>query len=71
VIGHGSLGGNLWFGVSTDGAMADSFCVPEDMCFQVPPEVSLMQAALVELERFALVEGTEAAAGMPRYWTAK
>jgi len=36
-----------------------------------PLRTRTVQAALVELERFALVEGTEAAAGMPRYWTAK
>ncbi len=48
VIGHGSLGGNIWFGVSTDGAMADTFTVPEAMCFAVPPAVSSLRAALVE-----------------------
>jgi L-iditol 2-dehydrogenase len=65
VIGHGSLGGNVWFGVSTDGAMADSFCVPEDMCFPVPPDVSLMRAALVEplaccLHAMRVAGGTDA-----------
>ncbi|MEO3854557.1 zinc-binding dehydrogenase [Acrocarpospora sp. B8E8] len=48
VIGHGALGGNIWFGVSTDGAMADTFLVPEAMCFAVPPTVSSLRAALVE-----------------------
>ncbi|MEV0755486.1 medium chain dehydrogenase/reductase family protein [Streptosporangium sp. NPDC050280] len=48
VIGHGALGGNIWFGVSTDGAMADTFLVPEAMCFAVPPAVSSLRAALVE-----------------------
>jgi L-iditol 2-dehydrogenase len=48
VIGHGVLGDNIWFGVSTDGAMADTFAVPEAMCFAVPPSVSSLRAALVE-----------------------
>ena len=48
VIGHGDLGGNVWFGVSTNGAMADAFVVPESMCFAVPDEVSMLQAALIE-----------------------
>lgn len=48
VVGHGVLGGNTWFGVSTDGAMADSFAVPESMCFTVPDGVSPLRAALVE-----------------------
>jgi len=36
-----------------------------------PLRTRTVQRALIELERFALVEGTEATAGMPRYWTAK
>lgn len=48
VIGHGWMGGNIWFGVSVDGAMADTFTVPERMCFAVPPTVSSLRAALVE-----------------------
>lgn len=48
VIGHGALSGNMWFGVSSDGAMADAFVVPEAMCFAVPESVTPLRAALVE-----------------------
>jgi L-iditol 2-dehydrogenase len=48
IIGHGHLGGQRWFGVSTDGAMADYFSVPASMCFTIPKGVSLKQAALIE-----------------------
>ncbi|MGI8418739.1 MAG: zinc-dependent alcohol dehydrogenase [Nakamurella sp.] len=48
VVGHGSLGFNRWFGVTTDGAMADRFAVPADMCLAVPAGVSTQRAAMVE-----------------------
>lgn len=65
LIGHGSLGGNVWFGVSTDGAMADTFAVPARMCFPVPDGVSSLRAALVEplacsLQALRLVGGADA-----------
>lgn len=48
VLGHGHLGGNDWFGVTHDGAMADEFVVPARMCFHVPEGVSLKTAAVIE-----------------------
>lgn len=48
MLGHGHLGGNDWFGVTHDGAAADLFCVPAALCFQVPPGMSLLNAAIVE-----------------------
>jgi Threonine dehydrogenase and related Zn-dependent dehydrogenases len=48
VLGHGHLGGNEWFGVTHDGAMADEFVVPARMCFAVPDHVSLLTAAIIE-----------------------
>ena len=48
VLGHGHLGGNEWFGVTHNGAMADVFVVPEVMCFRVPDSVSLETAAVIE-----------------------
>ena len=48
VLGHGALGGNSWFGVTHDGAMADSFAVDAAMCFAVPDGVDLQTAAIVE-----------------------
>jgi len=48
IVGHGSLGDNRWFGVTTDGAMAERFVVPAAMCFAVPDGVSAQRAAMVE-----------------------
>jgi threonine dehydrogenase-like Zn-dependent dehydrogenase len=48
VLGHGDLGGNDWFGVTHDGAMADEFVVPAALCFAVPNDVSLLTAAVIE-----------------------
>lgn len=48
VIGHGDLGGNHWFGVTTDGALAETFRVPAQQCFPVPEGVSAQRAAMVE-----------------------
>lgn len=48
VVGHGDLGANHWLGVTDDGAMAESFVVPESMCFGVPASVELRRAALIE-----------------------
>jgi L-iditol 2-dehydrogenase len=48
VIGHGDLGGNHWFGVTTDGALAEAFRVPAQQCFLVPPGVSAQRAATIE-----------------------
>jgi L-iditol 2-dehydrogenase len=48
LVGHGSLGANRWFGVTTDGAMADRFLVPAAMCFAVPDGVSAQRSAMLE-----------------------
>ena len=48
IIGHGHLGGQRWFGVSTDGAMAELFRVQSSMCFKIPNGVTLKQGALIE-----------------------
>lgn len=48
VLGHGDLGGNRWFGVTHDGAMADVFRVPAAMCLPIPASVSFDSAALIE-----------------------
>jgi L-iditol 2-dehydrogenase len=48
VIGHGELGGNQWFGVTEDGAMADVFAVAQDVCFRLKPGTNLISAALIE-----------------------
>lgn len=48
VLGHGDLGGNDWFGVTHDGAMAEEFIVPAALCFAVPADVSLLTAAVIE-----------------------
>lgn len=48
VLGHGALGGNSWFGVTHDGAMADTFAVDAAMCFAVPASVDLQTAAIIE-----------------------
>lgn len=48
VLGHGHLGGNDWFGVTHDGAMAERFAVPADMVFPVPERVDDRTAALIE-----------------------
>ncbi|QJU54930.1 zinc-binding dehydrogenase [Herbiconiux sp. KACC 21604] len=48
VLGHGDLGGNAWFGVTHDGAMAELFAVAESMCFAVPASVDLKTAAIIE-----------------------
>ncbi|WP_368498396.1 zinc-binding dehydrogenase [Herbiconiux sp. A18JL235] len=48
VLGHGDLGGNSWFGVTHDGAMAELFTVSETMCFAVPESVELQTAAIIE-----------------------
>jgi hypothetical protein len=37
VIGHRELGGNEWFGVTQDGAMADVFAVAQDVCLRHNP----------------------------------
>jgi threonine dehydrogenase-like Zn-dependent dehydrogenase len=63
IIGHGHLGGQRWFGVSTDGAMADHFSVPANMCFKVPNGVTLKQAALIEPLACAL-QGLRKAGGV-------
>ncbi len=48
ILGHGHLGGNDWFGVTHDGAAAELFTVPADMCFHVPETVDLLTAAVIE-----------------------
>ena len=48
VVGHGSLGDNRWFGITSNGAMADLFLVPAAMCFPVPDGVSAQRAAMAE-----------------------
>ncbi len=48
VIGHGALGGNHWFGVTDDGALAERFRVDAQQCFPVPDGVSAQRAALIE-----------------------
>lgn len=48
VLGHGHLGGNDWFGVTHDGAAAELFTVPADMCFHIPAEVDMLTAAVIE-----------------------
>ncbi|CAH0199966.1 D-arabitol-phosphate dehydrogenase [Arthrobacter sp. Bi26] len=48
VLGHGHLGGNDWFGVTHDGAAAELFTVPADMCFHIPDEVDMLTAAVIE-----------------------
>lgn len=63
IIGHGHLGGQRWFGVSTDGAMADRFSVPANMCFKIPKHVTLKQAALIEPLACAL-QGLRKAGGV-------
>lgn len=45
---HGHLGGNDWFGVTHDGAAAELFTVPADMCFHIPDEVDMLTAAVIE-----------------------
>ncbi|MFC9359906.1 zinc-binding dehydrogenase [Rhodococcus sp. NPDC057014] len=48
IVGHGSLGNNHWFGLTSDGAMAEAFTVPRSLCFHVPGNVGAQQAALAE-----------------------
>lgn len=48
VLGHGHLGGNDWFGVTHNGAAAELFTVPADMCFHIPAEVDMLTAAVIE-----------------------
>ncbi|MFF2842399.1 zinc-binding dehydrogenase [Paenarthrobacter sp. NPDC057981] len=48
VLGHGHLGGNDWFGVTHDGAAAELFTVPAEMCFHVPETVEMLTAAVIE-----------------------
>jgi len=48
VIGHGDLGGNRWFGVTHDGAMAELFAVDGAVCLRLPAGMGLLSAALVE-----------------------
>ena len=48
ILGHGHLGGNDWFGVTHDGAAAELFTVPADMCFHIPAEVDMLTAAVIE-----------------------
>lgn len=65
VIGLGDLGGNQWFGVTTDGAMADVFAVPESLCLPVPANVGDRTAALIEpfacmLNAVQLIGGVDA-----------
>ncbi len=48
VVGHGHLGGNSWFGVTTDGALADLFPVAAEMCFPVPESIDSVTAAVIE-----------------------
>lgn len=63
VIGHGHLGGNEWFGVTHDGAMAEQFVVPEAMCFAVPGSISDRTAATIE--PFAcVVQGAKKSGGV-------
>lgn len=66
VVGHGDLGGNRWFGVTHDGAMADLFAVDRTVCFRLPAEMGLRNAALVEpfacvFEAFGKLGGLNAA----------
>ena len=63
IIGHGDLGGQRWFGVSTDGAMANKFSVPAQMCFAIPKGMTLKQAALIEPLACAL-QGLRKAGGV-------
>ncbi|GAB3682783.1 zinc-dependent alcohol dehydrogenase [Angustibacter aerolatus] len=69
VVGHGSLGDNRWFGVTTDGAMADRFPVPADMCFAVPDGVSPQRAAMVE-PLACVLQGLQSAGGADASHTA-
>lgn len=62
VVGHGSLGSNRWFGVTTDGAMADRFRVQADMCFAVPEGVSAQRGAMVE-PLACVMQGLESVGG--------
>lgn len=62
VVGHGSLGSNRWFGVTTDGAMADRFAVPAHVCLVVPAGVSAQRAAMVE-PLACVVRGLESVGG--------
>lgn len=48
VLGHGDLGNDNWFGATHDGAMADLFAVPADVCFRVPEEIDTRTAAVIE-----------------------
>lgn len=66
VIGHGDLGGNRWFGVTHDGAMAELFAVDAAVCFRLPPDMELLNAALVEpfacvVQAFDTIGGVNAA----------
>jgi threonine dehydrogenase-like Zn-dependent dehydrogenase len=48
IVGHGALGNNHWFGLTSNGAMAEAFTVPRTLCFHVPDNVGAQQAALAE-----------------------
>ncbi|MFE7416295.1 zinc-binding dehydrogenase [Rhodococcus sp. NPDC057529] len=66
VLGHGHLGGNDWFGVTHDGAAAEVFTVPADLCFHVPPTTSMLSAAVIEpfacvLQALTTIGGVSAA----------
>ncbi|MBV6759864.1 zinc-dependent alcohol dehydrogenase [Rhodococcus opacus] len=66
VLGHGHLGGNDWFGVTHDGAAAEFFTVPADLCFHVPPTTSMLSAAVIEpfacvLQALTTIGGVSAA----------
>jgi threonine dehydrogenase-like Zn-dependent dehydrogenase len=69
VIGHGSLGDNRWFGVTTNGAMAEQFVVPASLCFPVPQNISARQAAMVE-PLACVLEGLHRAGGADASHTA-
>ena len=69
VIGHGALGGNRWFGVTTNGAMAEQFVVPASLCFPVPQTITARQAALVE-PLACVLEGLQRAGGADASHTA-
>lgn len=48
VTGHGLIGGNDWFGVTHDGAMADLFTVNASMCLRLPDSIDMVTAAIIE-----------------------
>lgn len=70
VIGHGVLGPQQWFGLtSARGAGADRFAVSASVCFRVPEGVSAQRAAMIEPTACA-IEGVRRAGGIDAGHTA-